>query len=184
MGTTAKKKKVRGKSKTSKLAEMFKTSINLTYKDLKRNAVVRGMPFEEVVNGSVPRLDNWLHLNNFKEIRPELLDEFDDWVEKQLTDAGKEDLIHPQLRLGYIGERGEDGEPVKRKRVKGIKKKKVKKEKTKGGLYKGTKKALTFQLQQEGFEMAEVEAKVIEEFPDANIKSVKIWYKKSRRQNA
>lgn len=179
-----KTKRSRGKSRANKLGDMFKASTNMSYKDIKRNCVVRGMPFQEVVDSTIPGLSNWLHHNVNNEIKPHLLDDFDDWVENLLRERGSEDLIHPQLRLGFIGEKGDDGEVTKTKRVKGIKKKKKKREKTADGIFKGTKKALTFQLQQDGVSMADAVTQVMEEYPDASEKSIKIWWKKSRRMHA
>jgi len=176
--------KTRGKSKVSKLAAMFKSSPNMTFKDIKINCVARGMPFQTVVDGTVPSLQNWLHHNNTNEVDPNLLDSFDDWIEDNLRSRGKYDLIHPQLRLGFIGERDDVGNVNKTKRVKGIKKKKSRREKTKDGIYKGTKKALTFKLQQKGRSLERTIKKVLRTFPDASEKSIKIWYKKSSKIDA
>jgi len=104
-----KSQKTRGNSKVSRLASIFKSSPNMTYKDIKRNCVARGLSFQEVVDGTVPRLSNWLHHHNNDEVKPELLDQFDDWVEDILRSRGAFDLIHPQLRLGFIGEKDKEG---------------------------------------------------------------------------
>lgn len=169
------------KRRLTVLRDMFKTTGNMTYKDLKRHVVVRGMPFEEVVNGTSPSLTNWLYNNRDKSIDPTLLDSYDDFIDSKLRESGAEDLIHPQLRLGYIGERDDEGKTTKTKRVKGIKKQKRKKEKTKDGIFKGTKKALTFEFQQKGKTLKSTIRRVLKVFPDASEKSIKIWYKKSAR---
>lgn len=177
------KKRTRGKSKTTLFREMIRDSSNMTYKDLKVNCVVRGMPFDDVINGSFPRLQVWLHHNTQAEIQPHLLDDYDDYIEAILRERGQEDLIHPQLRLGFIGERDEEGNPVKTKRVKGIKKKRKKKERTKDGIYAGTKKAFVYEAQQKGWSIKKTIRRTFAKFPDASEKSIKIWYKKSERIN-
>lgn len=170
--------------KTTILKNMFKVSTDMTYKDLKRNCVVRGMPFDDVINGSFPSLQNWIWRNNHNDVKPELLDDFDDHIEKELKERGSDYLIHPQLRLGYIGERNEDGEVKKRKRVKGIKKKRKKREKTKDGIYKGTKKAYVFLSEEKGWTLKKTIRRTLSKFPDASEKSIKIWYKKAARLHA
>lgn len=161
---------------------------NLKYKDLKRECVVRGMEFDKVIVGGIPQLTNWLRNNFMATLQHDLLDAFDDYLEKQIREAmelkgeNPDDVIHPALRLGYIAERDEDGKVTKRKRVRMIaKKKKKKRERTKDNIFQGTKKALTFQLQQEGKEKQEVITMVLEQFPDASEKSIGIWFNKSRK---
>lgn len=182
MSTKTKKRNKRPKLKN--LRGMYQVSSHMTLKDMKRNCVVRGMDFKEVVESTVPGLQNWLHHNQSNDIDSDLLNQYDDWLEDQLRARGKEDLIYPELRLGFIGERDDEGNTVKTKRVKGIRKKKKRREKTTDGIFSGTKKALTFQLQQDGLTMPDTVEKVLETFPDANTKSIKIWYKKSRRAHA
>lgn len=172
------------KRKVTVLSEFMKSTMNMNYKDLKRNVVVRGMDFEAVVNGDFPTLQNWLHFNRGNEIDTSLLDKFDDWMEKQLRARGSDYLIHPSLRLGYIGEKSEDGETVTRKRVKGIKKKKVKRERTKYGIYKGTKKALVYEYQGLGYSINKTIRKTKRRFPDASEKSIKIWFKQAAKKGA
>lgn len=177
----ARKRKTQRKTRVTKFKEFMQSAGNMNYKDLKRNVVVRGMDFQEVVDGSFPRLQNWLHHNGDAPIDTTLLDKFDDWVEKGLKQRGALDLIHPQLRLGYIGERDEEGKVTKRKRVKGIKKKKKKRERTKDGIYKGTKKAYVFECQAKGWSIKKTIRKTFARFPDASEKSIKIWYKKAAK---
>lgn len=179
-----KKSKPKSKRRLTILKEMFKATGDMTYKDLKRNVVVRGMPFDDVINGSFPSLQNWLWNNRTSEIIADLLDQYDDYMDEKLIAGGNEDLVHPQLRLGYIGERDDDGKVTKTKRVKGIKKIRKKKEKTKDGIFTGTKKALTFELQQEGYTIEETKKEVLKQFPEASEKSIKIWYKKCARLHA
>lgn len=162
----------------------------LKYKDLKRECVIRGMPFDEVIGGDVPKLSVWLGRNFTNTIKYELLDVFDDYQEDlirksmEAKDMDPSELIHPSLRLGYIGERDDEGNIIKRKRVKTlVKKKRKKRERTENGIFKGTKKALTYQLQSNGMSKEEVIKEVIEKFPEASSKSIGIWYNKSKKLN-
>lgn len=175
------KKRKKGLRKTTLMAELMKSTGDMTYKTLKRNVVVRGMPFNEVVGGTFPALQNWFHHNRNNNVDTDLLDQYDEWIEAQLKERGADYLIHPQLRLGYIGEKDDEGNVVKIKRVKGIKKKKKKREKTEDGIFKGTKKALTFQCEKEGMTMEDTIEKVKKSFGEISLKSVKIWYKKSQK---
>ncbi len=159
------------------LKNILSTQGNMTYKNLKQHVVTRGMAFLEVINGDVPSLSSWLERNRGNLIDTTLLDKFDDWLEERLKDKN---LIHPSLRLGFIGEKDEGGEVIKRKKIKSLKKKKtIKREKTNDGIFAGTKKAYTYELAKEGKEKAEIIELVKEKFPDAKDKSISIWYKKA-----
>lgn len=173
------------------MSNTFKNIMNLTnlksdftYKEIKRHCILRGMEFTKVIGGSVPNLSNWLVKNAVVQENPELLELFDDWVESQLIKDGKEYLVHPSLRLGYVGNRSEK-EEVKPK-VKLEIKPKIKKlrEKDSSGLYKGTKKSYTFELQRKGKTVQQVIVKVLRKFPEAKEKSIKIWFNRSRKENS
>lgn len=160
----------------------------LKFKDLKRECVVRGMPFNDVISGGIPKLTGWLWKNFNENIQHQKLDEFDDWQEQQIKDLLEsrgeinDSLFHPSLRLGYIAEKDEEGNTLKRKRVKTIVgKKRNKRERTTNNLFKGTKKAYTFELQQSGLSKEKVVELVKERFPEAIEKSIHIWYNKSRK---
>jgi len=155
----------------------------MTIRDLKRGCIVRGCPFEEIVSQGVPFLEGWFVKNFLEDIDSTLLDEYDNWVEMVLRKRGLGDeYFHPMLRLGYIAEKDEEGNTKKAKRVKGIKKaKKAKKERTDDGIFKGTKKALTFQLQKEGKTKEETIELVRGNFEDVKEKSIGIWYNKARK---
>lgn len=170
------------------ISEVAKYLGQLTYRGLKRECVIRGMNFDDILNGSIPILTNWLHKNFNEEITYEKLDNFDDHQEKlvkeSMLDKGQDSthFFHPSLRLGYIAERDEDGNVIKRKRVRTvIKRKKKKRERTNSGIFKGTKKAYTFELQQRGYEKPKVIKMVLEKFPEASEKSIGIWFNKSRK---
>ena len=161
---------------------------NLKYKDLKRECVIRGMEFDKILSGGIPQLTNWLRNHFIDTIHHELLDAFDDYQEGLIRESMKgkgddsEAIIHPALRLGYIAERDSEGNVIKRKRARTlVKKKKKRRERTNDGMLRETKKALTFQLQQEGNGKLEVISMVMEQFPDASEKSIGIWFNKSRK---
>lgn len=157
-------------------------------KDIKRECVIRGLEFENVISLSIPNLMSWLRFHFDNPCKHELLDLFDDWQEAQVIEALKsknEDpnsYIHAALRLGYIAEKDDDGNTIKRKRVKVVfARKKQKRERTDEGLFAGTKKAYTYQLQKEGISKADTVKKVLAQFPEASTKSVGIWWNKSRK---
>jgi len=163
---------------------------NLRYKDMKKECVIRGMEFDILLGASIPFLSNWLMANFRNTPHFELLNVFDDYQENLIREAlikkgeNPENYIHPSLRLGYIAERDEEGNVTKRKRVTTIfKKKKTRRERTDDGIFKGTKKAYTFELQQQGKTKAEVINEVMKLFPDASEKSIGIWFNKSRKSH-
>ena len=156
---------------------------NFTIKDFQRNCIVRGMPFNDMLEADMNTLRVWLYKEGSKaEINPELLDDFDKWKEDILKKRGlPETYFHSALRLGFQGEEDEEGQ-VKRKRIKGFKKPKHKKEKTEDGIYAGTKKALTYACCNEGLSIEDTIKKVIGKFPEASPKSINIWYKRRKRE--
>lgn len=150
-------------------------------KALKRQVVMRGMPFEEVLQSSVLRIQGWF-LEKYHNPKDEsLLLDYDKWVEMLLIEGGNADLIHPAFRLS--GTQTIDDKEVKVRRFNDPKIYKPKREKTSEGIFKGTKKAYTFELQQKGIERNKVVDMVLEKFPEALEKSVIIWFNKSKRLN-
>lgn len=182
----AKKAKKIDKNKTTGKARIGNTperGIRKTYKEVKREAVIRGMPFPDVVEADFYRLLSYIDSSNAKP-NIALVDKFDEWVDEQLSKAGygKDDpLRSSRLRLGFIGDEDEEGK-IKIKRVKGIPRpRKEKRERDQLGLYQGTKKSYTFELAGKGFEIDRVIRRVLKKFPDAKEKSIKIWYKAALR---
>lgn len=161
---------------------------NMKHKDLKRACVVRGMPFEEVVNNTTPGLSNWFQNNYGRGQNLGLLDEFDAWIKNELLKRGYKDgdpMLSPSLGLGYIGEvNPETGETII-KRPKGMKKPpKAKRERDEDtGLFKGTKKDLTYQCQKDGLDFKTTFTKVLWQFSEAQEKSVRIWFNRARKAN-
>lgn len=154
---------------------------DMTFKDLKKACVLKGMEFTEVIASDFWSLQSWLHKNRTNKDNPELLRLYDDWLDNELILGGNGDLVHASLRLGYVSDREDDED--RPKKIKPEPKEKVKKEKTEQGIFKGTKKALTFQLEKEGKTLEQTLKEVMDKFPDAAEKSIKIWYKKSKRSS-
>lgn len=170
------------------IPDAYKWIENMKLKDLKRECVIRGIPFEDVINKSIPQLSTWLFGNFMLPVDHALLDKYDDWQEKQVVEAlvkkGEDPsyIVHPSLRLGYISEKDDDGNIIKRKRVKTIvPKKKKKRERTEQGVFSGTKKAYTYQLQSEGYDKKDVISMVMDKFPEAKEKSIGIWFNKAKK---
>lgn len=179
---TKKSHRVAGSAEKNKLmAGGFET---MTFADCRRRAICLGMPFPDVLNADHGGLQSFI-LKAEAKPDPSLIDKYDDWMDKQLEDLGypKDDPMRSYyLRLGYVGEE-KVGERVKTKRVKGIPKpKKKKREKTKEGLWVGTKKSYTYDLTYKGLPIERVKRKVLKKFPEANEKSIQQWYRKALKE--
>lgn len=156
-----------------------------TYKELKREAVVRGMPFPDVVEAGIGGLIRYID-NSTNKPDLTLIDKFDDWADHQLELCGyqpNKTIRSPILRLGFIGEKDDEGNVVKVKRIKGLKKpKKEPRKRDANNLIAGTKKSLTFDLANKGFDLARVTRRVKKVYPDASDKSINIWYRNALRE--
>lgn len=153
---------------------------NLTYNDLKRECLKRGMGFQEVVSGDVLRLNHWLNRNINNKQNPQLIQDYDNWIEEVLISRGQEQLVHDSLRLAPLSW-GKETE-TKKEKPKTEDKPKVRREKTVNGLYAGTKKALVYELVTKDRSIEKVIKRVQKYFPDAKEKSIKIWYNKAKRE--
>ena len=91
---------------------------SMKIRDLKQAAIARGLNFRRVTEASVLELQSWLMLHWDGRTDRTLLNDYDVWLEQELREEGLEELIHPLLRLGYLGE-DEDGNLV-RKQLKNI----------------------------------------------------------------
>lgn len=176
------------KKPTSKEKESFLRGScnNMTYKDLKRKAITLGMPFPDAVAAGVFDLIGYINKSaNIPD--PNLINQYDEWMDKQLESTGipKDDpLRSSRLRLGFLGDESEDGER-KTKRVPGIKKPKTKKppkEKDGFGLVKGTMKSYVWELTSKGYDLERVTRRMHKKFPEANTKSISLWYRKAKKQ--
>lgn len=180
------KKKLKPKMANKEKANLLTSAgRHMTYRDLKRQAVILGMPFPDACKASVFGLIGYINSSTNKPDQ-ELINQYDDWMDKQLEEAGY-DKNHPlrnsRLRLGFLGEEDENGNR-RTKRVPGIRKKKERKpprERDEFNLIKGTKKSYTYELAGKGFSLERVIRRVKKKFPDANDKSINLWYRKAKR---
>lgn len=158
---------------------------NMTYKDIKRKAIILGIPFPDTLSASIGSLISFINTTTNKPDKS-LIDKYDDWMDKQLEESGlaKDDpLRSSRLRLGFLGEENELGER-KRKRIPGIKKSKEKKpprEKDLFGLLKGTKKSYAWELTARGYSIDRISRRMKKKFPDANDKSISLWSRNCKR---
>jgi hypothetical protein len=134
---------------------------------------------------SVLNLSGWLIKNFNNLINVDLLDDYDIWVEKVMKSSKMDEaFFHPAFRLGFVAEKDEDGNVTAVKKPRDIKKpKKGKKVKTTDGIFSGTKKAYTYELQKSGKSKEETIKMVLAKYPDAKDKSVGIWWKRSAKAN-
>lgn len=165
------------------------------FKDLQAECIMRGIPFEYVVNWDHGRLADWL-LNAWdNKKKKSLLKDFDDWMDALLKEKGykKSDPLRSYKK--FTGETTEEAEVKPKPTPKPKKEKKPKREKdSKYNIYKGTKKELTYHLaaklkSQFGDKYDDKQlvkkfagqmlVKVQKKFGDANEKSVRIWMKKA-----
>lgn len=181
------RKNKKNKSAPSKEKASFLGSAgrNMTYRDLKRKAIVLGMPFPDACAAGVFDLIGYIERSTNKPDKS-LIDQYDDWMDKQLENIGysKDDpLRNSKLRLGFLGEEGENGQR-KSKRVPGIKKPREKKpprERDEFNLIKGTKKSYVWSLVAKGYDLERVTRRMKKKFPNANDKSITLWFRTARR---
>lgn len=154
----------------------------MRYRDLQRACISRGMKFDDMVNTDIIGLQSYLFHEWHRDADLTLLDKFDEWRKEYLEK--KHGPGEPFVRLGYLGKSNEDGGDKEKKpiREKAPKKPKRERDETLGSIYKGTKKALTFQSIQEGKTIEETIKIVISTFPDALDKSIKIWAKRAAKE--
>ena len=202
--TKTKKKKVHKdlRPKTPNLPEKEESSFRneyaadkilprLKYKELKEACILRGMQPSEVVRADHHKLASFFVENYEKGVDPNLLVEFDSYVEDELIKKGykKDDImLSPSLRMSYVGNIEEarniriveqkESPKIKNKEPEKPKEKRVKDETT--GVMKGTKKNMVFELAQKKVKLDKVIEQVKKAFPDANEKSIGIWYKKAK----
>lgn len=181
-----KKKKTEKKALSKeKLNLLSHQGMNMKYRDLKRRAVILGMPFPDACSAGVFDLIKFINTSDNKPNK-HLIDEYDEWMDQQLESLAYEKdnpLRSSKLRLGFLGE-DENGEK-KTRRVPGIRKPKTKKppkERDEFNLIKGTKKSYVFQLVSKGRSLERTINLVKKKFPDANDKSISLWYRGAKRK--
>ena len=165
----------------------------MKHKDLVIACVSRGLEFEQVVKLDHNGLGSFFVKNFENTENPELLTQYDIWLDQQLEQRGYKQgdaLMSPCLRLGYVGRGDLSDAPAKiiepgnkEKKIPEGAKEKVKREIDETtGVVAGTKKNLTYTLAKQGIELSEVVTRVKEKFPDAQEKSIKIWYKRALKE--
>lgn len=153
----------------------------MRYKDLQRACLIRGIDFDEMVKMDTLGLHNYLLHEWDKPIVMERLNGFDIWRQNHLD--SRYGPGEPFVRLGFYGKSIDDGKEQKTIRVREKSNKpKRERDESMGSIYKGTKKALTFQSIKDGKTIDETIAIVIAAFPDALDKSIKIWSKRAAKQ--
>lgn len=173
-------------AKQSKVARELSS---MKHRDLQRACIARGLPFQEAVDKDAPTLAGWYSEHRDRTQNHNLLNEFDDWRDLILKNRGYEKgdpVFHPSLRLGYIAGRDSEGNVTSTKKPRGLgldKKKKKKREKDSTGLFTGTKKSLTYNCQREGLSIPDTIKKVLATFPEAQEKSISIWWKRSVKES-
>ena len=58
--------------------------MKMKYTAIKRECVIRGMPFKDVVSVSIPTLASFFRKHFYDDIDHSLLDKYDNWVESQI----------------------------------------------------------------------------------------------------
>lgn len=171
------------KSRTSPLMRGEKELTQMKYKDLKIGCIVRGMLFEDIVEGSYTTLSRYF-LDHYDDKQDKsLLEQFDTWMERTLIAKGHaKDSPLVQFRLSTTLDEDDNskiiGKNLKKAQVK--KEKKPKRERDPdSNIFKGTKKALTFELSKKGIPINDIIKAVCEKFPEAQEKSIKIWAKRA-----
>lgn len=162
---------------------------NLRHKDLQAECIKRGLSSIEVVSMDHHKLTDWLFKNLDNTQDEQKLIEHDAWVDEQLTQRGikKGDaLLNPALKFARPGNIEEMDKPsIIKPEGSNVPKaeKKLKAEISQvTGVRSGTKKALTFDLAFNGVEIGNVIKQVKDKFPEADEKSVRIWFKKAIKQ--
>lgn len=179
-----------------------KALTKMRYQDLKAACIVRGMDFQDIVEGDYPTLAGWFVKNHDNKQNRELLEMFDQWVDDHLKQRGykKNDPLR-QFRQ-HSSLTADNDVKVRTRKLKGAdigKKKRIKKERDATfGIFKGTKKDYTFTQCADLFNKKRVDddgkdrtvkdfqkaygdkmvERVQKKFPDAKEKSVKIWMKR------
>jgi hypothetical protein len=189
----SKKKALAKFSHEDRLSPAEKQLTRMKLKDIRRACVARGMDFDYAIESTIPQISGWFIENYDRGQNLLLLNEFDAHVEAKLKALKNPDgtnkykdgdaVFHSALKLGFIGSKDEDGNvtSTKKPRLKALnKQKKAQKERIEGTkVFKGTKKAMTYELTIGGTAFPEIWEKVSKQFPEAQEKSVKIWYKRA-----
>lgn len=153
---------------------------NLTFKNLQREVIKRGMPFEDISKSDYNLLASWFTKNFSVPQSTDLLRLYDIWLTDLLNSKGVDKIMtHPQLGYSYLEVTEEEVE------AKSKPKSKVKsKVKTDQGIMGGTKKAMTYELATSGKTKQETIDAVLDVYPEASLKSLGIWYNKALKEQS
>jgi len=177
----AKKKKSKSRLRNFTPSAFNGSITNMKYIDLQRACIVRGIDFQELVEGDFPRLQVWLNKNWGNKKNPLLLNAFDEW-RRTLMSVMNHPNDEPFIRLGFINQTDPTtGAVISTKRPRKITKDKKKRERTEEGLLTGTKKSLTYECCKAGKSYEATLAEVLSKYPDAAPKSVRIWFKRAEK---
>lgn len=181
------------KLKTNQNSSLFHRLSKLKFQDLKSECIQRGMPFEDIVNSDWHGLKSFIvdNLDGTKD--PSKLEEFENWVEAKLLEKGydKDDALVTFKEFTSNSNKDEREESKSTaakdskvsKKPKGEKKAKTKKrQRDDSGLFKGTKKHYVYEGVQKGASIEKVIKKTLAKFPDAKEKSIRIWYRKAKKE--
>ncbi len=182
------KKKPLAKINTGPYMSMAdKDLTRMKFPDLKKACIARGMPFELVCDGSIPKLSSWFCKNYDNGQDLTLLDQYDAWFQAQMIATGKykkgDPLFHTSLKMGFIAAHEDEKNKKPRLGNKGLAKKKKKTRERVEGLkiFAGTKKAMTYQCQKDKMSVDETIKAVMKQFPAAKESSIKIWWKRAKK---
>lgn len=155
----------------------------MRYRDLKIACIARGMLFEDVVEGTADSLRRYF-LDNYDKVQDRnFLEQFDEWVKSELIKRGHaEDSPMVKFRLCTSTD-SEENITINTRSLKNAQVKKAKKSKRERdpthNIFSGTKKSLTYACATSGLTIKDTIDKVLIQFPDAQEKSIKIWFKKA-----
>jgi hypothetical protein len=154
----------------------------MRYIDLQRECILRGIDFNLLVSSDINGLSQWLVRHWEDPAEPTRLNSFDDWRAKLLKERG---IDEPFVKLGYVGKRDETTGVIlagkKPRLLTKIRKKAKSRNDALGGIFTGTKKELTFLCAKEGKDLEKTIEIVLEKFPEAVEKSIRIWYNKAKK---
>lgn len=182
------KKKKDPSSDESREDRINRVLAHMKHRDLQRACILKGLEFKLIVEYDHHKLANWYYKNFGEPEDLHHLEEYDIWVENVLQEQGykKGDaVLAPAFRFGFSPEvngmkgiqtPGAATPPMKSEVEDKPKTKRVVDEST--GVYSGTKKNLTYTLTNEGLGIEEILKRVLEKFPEAQDKSIKIWHKR------
>lgn len=186
-----KKKKVRGqRSLVAYEDRAHRELAHMKHKDLQKACIMRGMASQDMVNANHHTLVSYFIKNYDRGEDINLLPLHDAWVEEQMVKRGYQkgkEFLHPALKFGISGdidkvEKVKEVKPDAAVKVPNPKNKERAQMDEVTKVRKGTKKDLTYTLTREGKPQAEIIAKVMEVFPEAQEKSIKIWHKRAVKQ--